>query len=150
MTSCVVSYTVLVSCMASYMVSHTKQYYTDRVSVVYRSQDAVWTANAHKIIPALMGSTDMLMCGEDLGFVPRCVPPVMHDLGVIGLRIQRMPGSESPIGAPLVPVCLPVYVCGDRGQPSLRVFIVAEFNTAGSVIVTQIGASTLCVCVYCG
>lgn len=107
------------------MGSYTTLYYTDRVSVVYRSQDAVWTANAHKIIPALMGSTDMLMCGEDLGFVPRCVPPVMHDLGVIGLRIQRMPGSESPIGAPLTPLSasLCVCVCRDRGQLSLRVLL---------------------------
>ena len=65
----------------------------------YTNQDDLWAACARKTVPALMRSTDMLMCGEDLGFVPTCVPPVMHELGVIGLRIQRMPGTESPEGA---------------------------------------------------
>jgi len=48
----------------------------------------------------------MLMCGEDLGFVPACVPPVMHELGVVALRIQRMSGAESPEGSEFgVPAC---------------------------------------------
>src|SRR3569623_439755 len=31
----------------------------------------------------------MLCCGEDLGMVPACVPPVMQQLNILGLRIQR-------------------------------------------------------------
>ena len=31
----------------------------------------------------------MLICGEDLGMVPACVPPVMNSLNIVGLRIQR-------------------------------------------------------------
>jgi hypothetical protein len=26
----------------------------------------------------LLDATDMLVCGEDLGFVPACLPPVMQ------------------------------------------------------------------------
>ena len=33
----------------------------------------------------------MLVCGEDLGMIPACVHPVMEELGLVGLRIQRMP-----------------------------------------------------------
>jgi 4-alpha-glucanotransferase len=66
----------------------------------YRNHDTLWADCARRTLPVLMRSTNMLMCGEDLGFVPACVPPVMHELGVIGLRIQRMPGSDSPKGAP--------------------------------------------------
>lgn len=64
----------------------------------YKNHMDMWADCARRTIPALMHSTDMLMCGEDLGFVPICVPPVMHELGVIGLRIQRMPGPEAPAG----------------------------------------------------
>ena len=41
----------------------------------------------------------MLICGEDLGLVPACVPEVMRDLGFLSLEIQRMPkvlGAEFP------------------------------------------------------
>lgn len=33
----------------------------------------------------------MLLCGEDLGMVPACVPHVMNNLGILSLEIQRMP-----------------------------------------------------------
>ena len=33
----------------------------------------------------------MLICGEDLGMVPACVPEVMKQLGILSLEIQRMP-----------------------------------------------------------
>ena len=64
----------------------------------YHSHEDLWTASARETLPVLMNATDMLMCGEDLGFVPPCVPPVLGELGVIGLRIQRMPGPEAPQG----------------------------------------------------
>ncbi|GIL90228.1 hypothetical protein Vretifemale_17909, partial [Volvox reticuliferus] len=63
----------------------------------FRRQEDVWRASALAKLPALQAASDMLVCGEDLGFVPACVPPVMKELGLIGLRIQRMatePGSE--------------------------------------------------------
>lgn len=60
----------------------------------FRQQEDTWRANALRTLPVLMGATDMLVCGEDLGFVPQCVPPVMQELGLIGLRIQRMSTEE--------------------------------------------------------
>eukprot|EP00483_Globobulimina_turgida_P007805 UN07820 len=36
----------------------------------------------------------MLICGEDLGMIPDCVPPVMDDLSLLGLRLQRMPADN--------------------------------------------------------
>ena len=33
----------------------------------------------------------MLVCGEDLGMVPDCVPWVMNQLQILSLEIQRMP-----------------------------------------------------------
>ena len=46
-------------------------------------------------LPPLKAATDMLVCGEDLGMVPDCVPGVMADLQMLSLAIQRMPNDNS-------------------------------------------------------
>ena len=40
----------------------------------------------------------MLDCGEDLGLVPHCVPPALARLGVLSLRVQRMPSPDAGAG----------------------------------------------------
>ncbi|XP_062004208.1 4-alpha-glucanotransferase DPE2 [Rosa rugosa] len=59
----------------------------------FHRQENLWRQNALKTLPALLNSSDMLACGEDLGLIPSCVYPVMQELGLIGLRIQRMPSE---------------------------------------------------------
>lgn len=59
----------------------------------FHRQESMWRENALKTLPVLMNASDMLTCGEDLGLVPACVAPVMQELGLIGLRIQRMPSE---------------------------------------------------------
>ncbi|PHU25130.1 hypothetical protein BC332_03462 [Capsicum chinense] len=56
-------------------------------------QEGLWRENALKTLPVLLNSSDMLACGEDLGLIPSCVHPVMQELGLVGLRIQRMPNE---------------------------------------------------------
>lgn len=58
-------------------------------------QENLWRQNALKTLPVLLNSSDMLACGEDLGLIPACVHPVMQELGLIGLRIQRMPSEPN-------------------------------------------------------
>ncbi|KAI3918010.1 hypothetical protein MKW92_025360 [Papaver armeniacum] len=62
----------------------------------FQRQETLWSENAMKTLPALLNSSDMLACGEDLGLIPNCVHPVLQELGLLGLRIQRMP-SESGV-----------------------------------------------------
>src|SRR3977135_3470295 len=57
----------------------------------FRRQDDFWMREAMQKLPALKRVTNMLICGEDLGMVPACVPEVMRELGFLGLEIQRMP-----------------------------------------------------------
>ncbi|EOY08695.1 Disproportionating enzyme 2 isoform 1 [Theobroma cacao] len=59
----------------------------------FHRQEKLWQQNALKTLPVLLNSSDMLACGEDLGLIPACVHPVMQELGLIGLRIQRMPSE---------------------------------------------------------
>jgi len=83
--------------------------YTD---YFYNRQDDLWKKEALKKLPELKRSTDMLVCGEDLGMVPHCVPEVMEQLAILSLEIQRMPkktGSEffHPNDAPYLSVVSP-------------------------------------------
>ncbi len=60
----------------------------------YQRQDEFWKQEAMRKLPAIKDATNMLICGEDLGMVPDCVPGVMSDLGFLTLEIQRM--SKNP------------------------------------------------------
>jgi 4-alpha-glucanotransferase len=82
------------------------------VDYFYRRQDELWRHEAMLKLPALKRVTNMLICGEDLGMVPACVPEVMRELGFLGLEIQRMPkipGREfsRPAEAPYLSVVTP-------------------------------------------
>ena len=82
------------------------------VDYFFRRQDDFWRREAMRKLPALKRVTDMLICGEDLGLVPACVPEVMRELGFLGLEIQRMPkalGREfsRPADAPYLSVVTP-------------------------------------------
>ncbi|KAF8403539.1 hypothetical protein HHK36_011643 [Tetracentron sinense] len=59
----------------------------------FQRQETLWWQNALKTLPVLLNSSDMLARGEDLGLIPSCVHLVMQELGLIGLRIQRMPSE---------------------------------------------------------
>lgn len=75
-------------------------------------QDMFWQEEAMHKLPALKRATNMLVCGEDLGMVPRCVPEVMKQLGILSLEIQRMPKNPAreffhPAEAPYLSVVTP-------------------------------------------
>jgi 4-alpha-glucanotransferase len=57
----------------------------------YHRHNQFWYDVAMKKLPALTGATRMLVCAEDLGMVPTCVPWVMNDLHILTLEIQTMP-----------------------------------------------------------
>jgi 4-alpha-glucanotransferase len=57
----------------------------------YSRQNGFWEGKAYEKLPAMRGASDMLLCGEDLGMVPDCVPGVMRELGMLELVIQRWP-----------------------------------------------------------
>ena len=57
----------------------------------YRRNNQFWYQEAMKKLPLLTQATRMLVCAEDLGMVPDCVPWVMNDLRILSLEIQTMP-----------------------------------------------------------
>ena len=76
----------------------------------YRRNNEFWKDKAMQKLPALLDSTGMLACGEDLGMIPATVPQVMDDLRILSLEIQRMPKSVEetfahPSNYPYLSVC---------------------------------------------
>ena len=57
----------------------------------YRRNNQFWYQEAMKKLPRLTQATRMLVCAEDLGMVPDCVPWVMNELRILSLEIQTMP-----------------------------------------------------------
>ncbi len=57
----------------------------------YHRHNDFWYGKAMWKLPPLIDSTDMLVCAEDLGMIPACVPAVMDKLEILSLEIQRMP-----------------------------------------------------------
>ena len=82
------------------------------VDYFFRRQDEFWLREALHKLPELKRDTGMLVCGEDLGLVPACVPGLMRDLGLLSLEIQRMPKMPGvdfsrPANAPYLSVVTP-------------------------------------------
>ncbi len=96
-----------------YLDYNTQQQLKDLyVDYFFRRQDDFWKKEAMNKLPELKRSTNMLVCGEDLGLVPGSVPAVMNELGLLSLEIQRMPKQTNreffhPNDAPYLSVVTP-------------------------------------------
>lgn len=67
----------------------------------YQRHNDFWAAQALNRLPALLNSTSMLACAEDLGMIPDCVAGVLNSLQVATLEVQRMPkGIDEHFGNP--------------------------------------------------
>jgi len=76
----------------------------------YRRHNDFWHQKGMEKLPAIISASEMLVCGEDLGMVPDCVPPIMDALDILTLEIQRMPKNPDkefahPADAPYLSVC---------------------------------------------
>jgi 4-alpha-glucanotransferase len=96
-----------------YLIPHVQEKLkTIYTNYFYHRQDDFWFKEAMHKLPQLKAATNMLVCGEDLGMVPHCVPDVMQQLGILSLEIQRMPKDPKkeffhPNDAPYMSVITP-------------------------------------------
>ena len=91
------------------------------VDYFFRRQEECWAKEGLEKLPALQRATRLLICGEDLGLVPACVPQIMEQLGLLSLEVQRMPKAlgltfSRPSLAPYLSVVTP----GTHDMSSLR------------------------------
>ncbi|MDL2277567.1 4-alpha-glucanotransferase [Parabacteroides sp. OttesenSCG-928-G07] len=63
----------------------------------YHRHNAFWKDRAYERLTPLVNSTQMLICGEDLGMIPESVPEVMQKLQILSLEIERMPKTANRV-----------------------------------------------------
>ncbi|MDI9356600.1 MAG: 4-alpha-glucanotransferase [Chitinophagaceae bacterium] len=63
------------------------------IDYFYKRHNEFWKQKAYQKLPILKECSEMLICGEDLGMVPECVPQVMEQLQMLNLAVQRMPNN---------------------------------------------------------
>ncbi len=75
--------------------------------------EILWAERGRRLLTVLLGASDMLACAEDLGAVPDCVPEVLAELGIPGLKIPRWTRFWNKNGQPYEPLAdyRPASVC---------------------------------------
>lgn len=86
----------------------------------FKRQDHLWYEKAMEKLPVILNSTKMLICGEDLGMVPSCVPIVMDELGIVALKVQRMPSDDIPFYNPKNASYMNVVTASSHDSSTLR------------------------------
>jgi 4-alpha-glucanotransferase len=86
----------------------------------FKRQDHLWYQKAMEKLPVILNATKMLICGEDLGMVPDCVPVVMDELAIIALKVQRMPSDNIPFYNPKKAGYLNVVTASSHDSSTLR------------------------------
>lgn len=66
--------------------------------------ESIWEENARNLLSFMKDTTDMLVCAEDLGAVPDCVPSVLQSLDILGLKVLRWAREWDRDGEPYTPV----------------------------------------------
>jgi 4-alpha-glucanotransferase len=66
--------------------------------------EAIWENQGRRLLAMLSASSSMLPCAEDLGAVPACVPKVLAELNILGLRVLRWNRLWDKDGQPYVPL----------------------------------------------
>ena len=64
----------------------------------YHRHEDFWRDQAFWKLPPILDASDMLICAEDLGMIPKSVSGVLKDLNIMSLEIQRMPKGSSQYG----------------------------------------------------
>ena len=57
----------------------------------FRRHEKFWEETGDNRLKGTLKECEMLVCGEDLGMIPDCVPGVMQKHQILSLELQRMP-----------------------------------------------------------
>jgi 4-alpha-glucanotransferase len=67
------------------------------------ASEKIWESEGKRLLSVLAASSSMLPCAEDLGAVPLCVPKVLSQLKILGLKVVRWNREWEKEGKPYVP-----------------------------------------------
>jgi 4-alpha-glucanotransferase len=66
--------------------------------------EELWEKQGKRLLNILCRAVPMLPCAEDLGSVPGCVPKVLEELDILGLRVLRWTKNWNESGQPYIPI----------------------------------------------
>ena len=94
----------------------------------------LWEKQARELLTVLTGCTGMKACAEDLGANVDCLPSVLDDLGICGLRVVRWNRRWEKEGKPFVPFAeypkLSVTTSSVHDSSTLRIWWISEPDAA--------------------
>lgn len=114
------------------------------VDYLFKRQEALWHTSAMEKLPALLQSTKMLICGEDLGFVPKCVPSVMDELAILSLQVQRMPNTDIAFHNPYIAPYLSVVTPATHDTSTIRQWWEEDHAFTKKYFYEQLGGQGIC------
>ncbi len=82
---------------------HEKAAFEELVAELGDESERLWEEQGRRLLGFMRESSEMLPCAEDLGVIPNCVPRVLSDLGMLGLRIPRWARLWEQPGQPYIP-----------------------------------------------
>ena len=89
---------------AYHSLSETEKKELEAMLEKYRvKSEKIWEEQGKKLLSVLVESSPMLPCAEDLGAVPACVPKVLTQLKILGLRVVRWFREWEKDGQPYIP-----------------------------------------------
>jgi 4-alpha-glucanotransferase len=68
-----------------------------------RLSEDLWEERGRKLLRFMKDTTEMLVCAEDLGVVPKCVPRVLKELSILSLKIPRWSKEYDQEEEPYIP-----------------------------------------------
>jgi 4-alpha-glucanotransferase len=74
------------------------------IAMKARESEEVWAETGSRLLGVLIRSVPMIPCAEDLGSVPACVPRILGELGILGLRVLRWTRQWQENGQPYIPI----------------------------------------------
>lgn len=80
-----------------------RQAFDELVASRASESEYLWEQHGHELLGFMREEANMLPCAEDLGVVPACVPKVLADLGILGLRVPRWARRWDQNGQPFIP-----------------------------------------------
>ncbi len=117
--------------------------------------EKLWEKQARTLLSVLKDIGGMRPCAEDLGALPDCVPQVLQDLGIYGLRVIRWCRAWNEQGQPFIPFEqypeLSVATTSVHDSSTLRLWWLTEpdardfyttFNPPSSVVLNKYNPET--------
>lgn len=79
---------------------HERWVFDNLAQETWKRSEALWEEQGQRLMDLMKNTTSMLVCAEDLGVIPDCVPRVLQQKNILGLRIPRWSRNWNHPGQP--------------------------------------------------